>query len=68
MKNRVYAKGDKILELGQVGDSLFLIKIGSAHAALQEQVVQVLECGSFFGEIAFLATCSRQVFLCPPYC
>ena len=39
----------------------YLVDIGKARAMLHDQVAQELGPGSYFGEIAFLATCSREM-------
>jgi len=38
-----------------------LVNTGKARAMLHDQVAQELGPGSYFGEIAFLATCSREM-------
>jgi CRP-like cAMP-binding protein len=55
---RTYAPGTLILEVGEVGDSIFLIGSGVADAVLvidnQKITLSVMKKGEIFGEMAFM--------------
>ena len=59
MEKRSYKGGEKIVQVGELGDAVFIIEKGSAVASLHGQSLQTLKEGSFFGEISFLANSLR---------
>jgi len=65
LRHRTFKRGDGICKRGAVGDSLYFVKSGMVHCLLhtndEGNVVQELESGAYFGEIAFLGNCIRQL-------
>eukprot|EP00960_Hanusia_phi_P063441 765489-Hanusia_phi.AAC.5 len=55
MKKREYRKGDKIVEKGTVGTSMFFLDAGTVNANLDGRVLEDLKSGDIFGEISFIA-------------
>jgi CRP/FNR family cyclic AMP-dependent transcriptional regulator len=60
---REYQKGDRIIQEGDLGGEMFIIKSGSVDVikkdGKKEFVLATLERGDFFGEMAMLENVSR---------
>jgi protein-tyrosine phosphatase len=65
VKYRTYKRSSVIVKRGDIGNELFLIKSGVVHCILtaseEGSVVQELQAGSYFGEIAFLGNALHKL-------
>jgi CRP-like cAMP-binding protein len=56
----VFEAGETIMRYGETGDSMFILKEGSAEVLVGDKVVHTFAPGGYFGEIALvLADCKR---------
>lgn len=60
LTTEVYEKGDKIVTQGAKGDNFYFIELGNCEVIKDNQVVNHLTKGDYFGEIALLNDLPRQ--------
>ncbi len=54
LEDRTYGAGESLMELGEAGDSLYLITSGKVRVHIGSQELAVLDAGAVVGEVALL--------------
>jgi cGMP-dependent protein kinase 1 len=60
MQNYFAAEGDTIITEGEKGDVFYILERGTCEVMIQGKVVQRLEDGSYFGDLALMYNCPRK--------
>lgn len=55
-----YAKGDVIFDEGDPGDKMYAVRSGTVHIIHNDDVLNVIEAGDIFGEMALVDHAERS--------